>query len=352
MLKSLAALSLFVFLFDAVLPQVVLAAEEGAVTEVVLGVHGGTAGRKSKLSPELEQALRADLIRALEAGYAVLKRPDGSSLDAVEAAVRVLEDSPHFNAGKGAVFTREGRNELDASIMEGKTKRAGAVGFVTTIKNPITAARAVMEKSKHVLLVGEGAEVFARRNQLDIVEPSYFRTERRWQQHLEELQKEKEKVSEATRNQGAQHDAAEHERAHPWSTVGAVALDQAGNLAAGTSTGGTPNKLFGRLGDTPIVGAGTYADNEACAVSGTGHGEYFIRLAVGHDVAALMKYKGMSVADAAADVVLGKLKSAGGDGGIVALDAKGNFAMPYNTEGMYRGYVTRDGRTKVLLFED
>ncbi len=280
----------------------------------------------------------------------IIKR-GGGSLDAVEAAVRVLEDSPHFNAGKGAVFTREGRNELDASIMEGKTKRAGAVGFVTTIKNPITAARAVMEKSKHVLLVGEGAEAFAQRNQLDVVEPAYFRTERRWQQHLEELKKEAD--SEAAKNKSAKYDpAAQRDPEHPWSTVGAVALDQAGNLAAGTSTGGTPNKLFGRLGDTPIVGAGTYADNEACAVSGTGHGEYFIRLAVGHDVAALMKYKGMSVADAAADVVLGKLKSAGGDGGIIALDAKGNFAMPYNTEGMFRGYVTRDGRTKVLLFED
>ncbi len=335
----------------AVLPAMTTSADEGPVRDVVLGIHGGTGMPRREMTPEKDKALRADLARALEAGYAALKTAERSGLDAVEVAIRVLEDSPHFNAGKGAIFTRQGRNELDASIMEGKTKRAGAVGFVTTIKNPISAARAVMEKSKHVLLVGQGAESFAASNGLEIVDPSYFRTEERWRQHERELKKE-----EASRQKDAQARRGGETRsallqAQPWSTVGAVALDQAGNLAAGTSTGGTSNKLFGRLGDSPIIGAGTYADNEACAVSGTGHGEYFIRFAVAHDIAALMKYKGLPVETAAAEVVLRKLKPAGGDGGVIALDAKGNFAMPYNTEGMYRGYVTRDGRITVLLYE-
>jgi beta-aspartyl-peptidase (threonine type) len=299
------------------------------------------------MTPEMDQALRADLRRALDAGYATLQKPGTSGLDAVEAAIRELEDSPHFNAGKGAIFTREGRIELDASIMEGRHKRAGAVGFVTTIKNPISAARAVMEKSKHVLLVGPGAEQFAQETGLEIVPPEYFRTERRWRQHQKELREEAEKAKEAGARDGHALMAEQ-----PWSTVGAVALDAAGNLAAGTSTGGTSNKLFGRLGDSPIVGAGTYADNEACAVSGTGHGEYFIRLAVAYDIGALVKYRGMTVAAAAEEVVHRKLKPAGGDGGVIVLDRHGNFAAPYNTEGLYRGYVTRDGRFTVRLYED
>jgi beta-aspartyl-peptidase (threonine type) len=334
------------------LPSMRASAQQAAVSGVVLGVHGGTGMPRKEMTPEMEKELRADLARAIEAGYAVLKNPAGKSLEAVEAAIRVLEDSPHFNAGKGAVFTREGRVELDASIMEGRAKRAGAVGFVTTIKNPISAARAVMEKSKHVLFVGKGAESFAERSGLEIVDPAYFRTERRWQQHLKELKKEEEKArgrDKVTAGDGEGTGAPA--TAVPWSTVGAVALDGSGDLAAGTSTGGTSNKAFGRLGDSPIIGAGTYADNEACAVSGTGHGEYFIRLAVAHDIAALMKYKRLAVEAAAAEVVMGKLKSAGGEGGVIALDAKGNFAAPYNTEGLYRGYVTRDGQIKVLLYD-
>jgi beta-aspartyl-peptidase (threonine type) len=322
-------------------------ADESPVTDVVLGVHGGTGMKKAKMTPEMDQALRAELRRALEAGYATLNRPQSTGLDAVEAAIRVLEDSPHFNAGKGAVFTREGRNELDASIMEGKTRRAGAVGFVTTIKNPISAARAVMENSKHVLLVGAGADAFAARLGLEIVDPAYFYTQRRWQQHQEELQRE----ADGTKTDNQQSRLA-RSPALPWSTVGAVALDPAGNLAAGTSTGGTSNKLFGRLGDSPIVAAGTYADNDTCAVSGTGHGEFFIRFAVAYDVGALMKYKGLTVESAAAEVIHGKLKPAGGDGGIIALDAQGNFAAPYNTEGMYRGWATREGKFHVRLYEN
>jgi beta-aspartyl-peptidase (threonine type) len=328
----------------AVWPVVATAADDVAVAGVVLGVHGGTGMKKKEMTPEIDKALRADLERALDAGYAILRHKDGNGLDAVEAAIRVLEDSPHFNAGKGAVFTRDGRIELDASIMEGRTKQAGAVGFVTTIKNPISAARAVMEKSKHVLLVGQGAESFAEQAGLEIVDPSYFRTERRWRQHLRELEREADAKSQA----GARGRPAE---VQPWSTVGAVALDSAGNLAAGTSTGGTSNKLHGRLGDSPIVGAGTYADNESCAVSGTGQGEYFIRFAAAYDIGALVKYKGMPIEAAAAEVVHRKLKPAGGEAGVIALDAKGNFAAPYNTEGLYRGYVTRDGQKRVLLYE-
>jgi beta-aspartyl-peptidase (threonine type) len=320
-----------------------IAEEPWSTSNVVIGIHGGTSGKRAELNAETEQALRADLTQALEAGYAALNRSLGSPLDAVEAAIRTMEDSPHFNAGKGAIFTREGRNELDASIMDGKTKAAGAVGFVTTIKNPITAARAVMEKTRHVLLVGPGAEKFAAQEHLEIVPPEYFRTEKRWQQHLKELEEEQRKSKQA------QVDGVERE---PWSTVGAVALDANGNLAAGTSTGGTSNKLFGRLGDSPIVGAGTYADNESCAVSGTGRGEFFIRWAVAFDIGALMKYQGNSLAVAADEVIMHKLKPAGGDGGVVALDSKGNFAAPYNTPGMHRGWVTRDGKIHVRLGDE
>ncbi|HEY2892659.1 MAG TPA: isoaspartyl peptidase/L-asparaginase [Pirellulales bacterium] len=317
------------------------AGKEPAVPQVTLAVHGGIAAEKREMTDELRESLRTDLRRALEAGQAALEKQGGGSLDAVEATIRVLEDSPHFNAGRGAVFTHEGRNELDASIMEGKDKRAGAVASVTILKNPITAARAVMERSKHVLLVGRGAEVFATRAGLEIVDPAYFWTERRWRDIERIWKKEAERNGQAANSTAAQ----------PWSTVGAVALDRAGNLAAGTSTGGMTNKMFGRVGDSPIIGAGTYADNKSCAVSATGHGEYFIRYAVAHDIAALVEYKKLPIEEAAAAVILGKLKPAGGEGGVIALDAHGNLAMPYNAVGMYRGYVTRDGKIVVLLHE-
>ena len=331
----------------AALPAISAMAAELSVPQVVLGIHGGTGEAKKDMTPALEKSLRADLERALVAGYEQLNKPAGNGLDAVEAAIRVLEDSPNFNAGKGAVFTHEGRNELDASIMEGKTLRAGAVAGVTVVKNPITAARAVMEKSKHVLLVGRGAEVFATQAGLEIVDPAYFWTERRWKQIQDVWRKEAEQSGDKGRK--AQQVASP---GHVWGTVGAVALDQAGNLAAGTSTGGMTNKMFGRVGDSPVIGAGTYADNGACAVSATGHGEYFIRYAVAHDIAALVKYKGLGVGAAAAEVVQHKLKAAGGEGGVIALDAQGNFTAPHNTEAMYRGYVTRDGKTHVTLYDE
>ena len=317
--------------------------------KVVLAIHGGTAGDRAELTPDLEKAVREDMRRALEAGYSILKTPGGKALDAVEAAVRVLEDSPHFNAGKGSVFTHEGRNEMDASIMDGSNLKAGAVASVTVIKNPITAARAVMDKTKHVLLIGRGAEVFAAKAGIETVDPAYFWTERRWQQIENVWQREAETRANAGKQSRAGTGPLE---AEPWGTVGAVARDASGNLAAATSTGGRTNKMYGRIGDSPIVGAGTYAENGVCAVSGTGEGEFFIRYAACHDIAALMKYKGLSLTAATTEVIQNKLKPAGGEGGVVAIDASGNFAAPYNTPGLYRGYVTADGQTKVMLYED
>lgn len=306
-------------------------AAERSVPDVVLAIHGGIGLDKKDMTPELSAKIRSELEAALRAGHAVLAK-GGTSLDAVQAAIVPLEDSPLFNAGRGAVFTHEGRNELDASLMEGKTKRAGAVAGVTTVKNPILAARAVMDKSKHVLLIGRGAELFAEGVGVEIVDPEYFFTEDRWQQLLKQLRKDK-----------AQHDHG---------TVGAVALDSGGNLAAGTSTGGMSNKQFGRVGDSPILGAGTYADNAACAVSATGHGEFFIRHVVAHSIVDLMKYKQLPVSKAADEVIQRTLKPDGGEGGVIVLDHRGNFAASYNTEGMYRGYVTGDGRIRVMLYED
>jgi beta-aspartyl-peptidase (threonine type) len=310
------------------------------------------------MTPKLERDLRAGLERGLRSGYEVLKKPDGKSLDAVETAIRALEDDEWFNAGKGAVFTHDGRNELDASIMEGRTKKAGAVASVTNVKNPISAARAVMEKTKHVMLVGRGAEVFAKEASLEIVDPKYFWTQQRWDELQEDLAEER-KAEEKKKGENNKEEkrlekpgaAVPPRRAYAWSTVGAVALDSAGNLAAGTSTGGMSNKRYGRVGDSPIIGAGTYADNRTCAVSCTGHGEFFIRYSVSHDISALIEYKGLEVQKAADEVIRGKLKAVEGEGAAIVLDSKGNFAMSYNTEGLYRGYVTSDGKITVLLYD-
>jgi beta-aspartyl-peptidase (threonine type) len=315
---------------------------EDAIENVVLGIHGGTGRAKADMTPELDRQLRAAMEQALQAGYAELQKPGATSIAAVEAAIRVLEDSPLFNAGRGAVFTHDGRNELDASIMEGKTLAAGAVAGVTRIKNPITAARAVMEKTKHVMLVAEGADKFAEETGLEMVKPEYFRTEERWQQLQKQIEQERRAAGQQT-SQRKQH--------RELGTVGAVALDGRGILAAGTSTGGMSNKRFGRVGDSPIIGAGTYADNASCAVSCTGHGEYFIRYAVSHTIASLMKYEQLSVEKAADKVINQTLKQAGGEGAAIALDAKGNFAMAYNSEGLYRGYITKVGKIKVMLYE-
>jgi L-asparaginase / beta-aspartyl-peptidase len=302
---------------------------------IALAVHGGTGVPKKELTAEAEKLAREDLASAVRAGLEKLKKK-GGGLDAVEAAIRFLEDSPRFNAGKGAVFTREGRNELDASIMEGKQKRAGAVSGVTTVKNPIRAARAVMETTPHVLVAGRGAELVAGAAGLELVDPSYFWTEHRWKALQEFLSKKKA--------------ANEPPPGRQWGTVGSVAVDKDGNLFAGTSTGGMTGKMPGRMGDSPIIGAGTYADNEGCAVSATGHGEYFIRYHVASDINALVKYKAMTVEAAGNEVIHKKVVPAGGEGGVIILDAKGNFAAPFHSDGLYRATIAWDGSVDVQLY--
>jgi len=330
-----------------------------------LVVHGG-AGTilKSRMTPEREAAYRAALTEALQSGHAVLKN-GGSSLDAIEATIKVLEDSPLFNAGKGAVFTSEGTNELDASVMDGATLKAGAVAGVKRIKNPISLARLVMEKSPHVMMVGEGAEIFARQNGIEWIDPKYFYTEERYKQLEEAKRKEKQQTEPASKPDPGKSGPGKPDSAKPdrktgsettddkkFGTVGAVALDRNGNLAAGTSTGGMTNKKFGRVGDAPIIGAGTYANNQTCAVSATGHGEYFIRSVVAHDISALMEYRGLSLKEAADLVVMNKLVKLGGEGGIIAIDKDGNIAMPFNSAGMYRGFIDAGGKVVVEIFKD
>jgi L-asparaginase / beta-aspartyl-peptidase len=309
-----------------------------------LVIHGGAGViTREKLSPELEAEYRATMAAALNAGYAMLER-GGTSLDAVAATIVVLEDSPLFNAGRGAVFTADGTCELDASIMDGHTLAAGAVAGVRHIKNPIRLARDVMEKSGHVLLTGDGAERFATTLGHELVPNEYFQTDRR----REEWEKAKE--AERARQQTTTSLApAPDATAQIWSTVGCVALDRAGHLAAGTSTGGMTNKRWGRVGDSPIIGAGTYAKNATCAVSATGWGEFFIRLSVAHDVSAQIEYRGTPLAEAAA-ATLEKVRQLGATGGLVAIDRAGNVAMPFNTPGMYRGFRLSTGVGAIEIF--
>ena len=316
--------------------------ERDSDQRAVLVIHGGAGTiTRSQLTPELEQSYRNKLTEALETGFAMMRR-GGTSLDAVEATLVVMEDSPLFNAGLGAVFTHQETVELDASIMSGSDRNAGAIAGVRTVKNPIRVARAVMEHSEHVLLVGPGAEQFAKLQGAALVPNSYFHTDHRREQ-LQRL-----KAAEAAPS-GAASPAA---GASKFGTVGAVALDSQGNLAAGTSTGGMTNKRFGRVGDSPIIGAGTWADNDTCAVSATGHGEYFIRLGVAQDIASRMKYQGRSVTRAGDEVIHEALEAIGGTGGVIILDRRGNFATPFNTEGMYRGWVDDQGRITVRIYGD
>jgi beta-aspartyl-peptidase (threonine type) len=310
--------------------------------KIGLVIHGGAGTiEPSKMTPEKEREYRAGLERALAGGYEVLKR-GGSSLDATEAAVRVLEDDPHFNAGCGSVFTSAGTNEMDASIMDGKTLKAGAVGSVQHIKNPITLARLVMEKSPHVMLDCAGAEEFAKANGMELVDQKYFFTQERW----DALQKMKAAEKHRASGAGKSFIITDQDR---HGTVGAVALDKDGNLAAATSTGGTTNKMPGRIGDTPVIGAGTYANNKTCAVSCTGDGEYFIRAAAAHEVSALMKHGGMKLQEAA-QTALDIVKELGGEGGLIAIDKNGGIALPFNTNGMYRGYVDPNGKFVVEIY--
>jgi beta-aspartyl-peptidase (threonine type) len=322
-------------LVPGLLPADSRAAETDAPVAIVIHGGAGTLSRET-MSPEREAAFRARLREAVTAGHAVLTG-GGDSLDAVSTAIRILEDSPLFNAGRGAVFNADGRVELDASIMDGATRRAGAVAAVHRVRHPIDLARAVMERSPHVMLIGEGAERFGENEGFELIDPSWFHTEFRWQQ-----------LEEARRREAAGLDRS---TTAFYSTVGAVALDRQGNLAAGTSTGGMTNKRFGRVGDSPIIGAGTFADNDSCAVSGTGHGEFFIRWVVAYEICRRVA-GGDPVTGAADDVINGVLAEAGGAGGVIAMDRRGDIAMPFNTEGMYRAAVTVDGEVLVRIYDD
>lgn len=305
-------------------------------------MHGG-AGTilKKNMTPEMEAGYRAALQDALEAGVAILEK-GGSALDAVEAATMMIEDNVHFNAGRGAVFTHEGKIEMDAAIMDGRMRVAGAVAGVRHVKNPVTLARAVMERSEHVLMVGAGAEDFARLNNIEFQSEEYFFTEHRWNQLLA--------IREANRTMLDHIDQVPEDK--KFGTGGAVALDKHGNIAAATSTGGMTNKRYGRVGDSPIIGAGTYANNNTCAISCTGHGEYFIRAVVAYDVACLMEYKGLSLKEAADIVVKKKLVDDSGEGGLIAVDPLGNIALPFNTEGMYRA-MQREGEPAFIgIYKD
>lgn len=302
----------------------------------VLVIHGGAGvASRDAVPPADETAIRAELDRALDAGHAVLSA-GGSALDAVTAAVVVLEESPWFNAGRGSVFNAEGRHELDASIMEGHTLRAGAVAGVSTVRNPVRLARAVMEHSGHVMLAAQGAEAFAdTRPDIERVDNAWFGTERRRQQ-----------LREAQECERAERQPADGTY---FGTVGAVALDARGHLAAATSTGGMTNKRYARIGDSPVIGAGTYATG-LCAVSGTGWGEFYLRAVVAHDICARMAYRGDSLAQAAEDVINGEVVRLGGDGGAIAVDRDGNVAMPFNTPGMHRGWIAADGSRGTAVF--
>ncbi|GAA3970642.1 isoaspartyl peptidase/L-asparaginase [Pedobacter ginsengiterrae] len=339
------ALKLFFVLALAVLAINVSAQQK----KYVMVIHGG-AGTilKKNMTPEMEAAYIAVLTQALKAGYAEIQAGK-TSLDAVEATIHVLENDPHFNAGKGAVFTHDGRNELDAAIMDGKTQMAGAVAGVTTVKNPISAARAVMEKSEHVMMVGAGADQFAKEAGLEIVDPKYYWTKERWDGLQQAI---KEDSTKAVLDHGSKKSELLGSKNHDYKfgTVGCVALDKAGNLAAGTSTGGMTNKKYGRVGDAPIIGSGTYCNNETAGISCTGWGEFYIRNVVAKTISDLMEYKGLSVVEAS-KIALDKVGKMGGDGGLIALDKKGNVAMPFNTEGMYRGAITADGKIEVSIYK-
>jgi len=345
MMRVISAVSASAFMLGLAVagaPQSI--AQEDARMGYSLVIHGGAGTiTRDNMTDEREAAYTAALTAALKAGQTVLA-DGGTALDAVVASIQVMEDSPLFNAGVGAVFTNAGRNELDASIMDGRTLDAGAVTGVTRVKSPIALARAVMEQSPHVMLAQEGAEEFARSVGIDIVSPLHFWTENRFRQ-LRAVQARDESATFLDHDLGPD--------AEKFGTVGAVALDSDGNLAAATSTGGMANKMWGRIGDSPVIGGGTYAGNKSCGVSGTGHGEYFIRYTVAREICALMEYTGATLQEAADEVVQNRLVDAGGGGGVIALDHAGNVAYSFNTEGMYRGHVTSQAPEPVIgIYKD
>ncbi len=311
-------------------------------------LHGG-AGTilKENMSDSLEAAYKEVLERAIQTGHNILEN-DGASLEAIAATIKVMEDSPLFNAGKGAVFTHQETNELDASVMVGNTQEAGAVSGVTRVKNPIDLAIKVMTDSPHVMLSGEGAEQFASEQGIEMVDPSYFYTENRFQS----LQRIKDYEKTQLDHDGKTAAIDPYIKDSKFGTVGAAALDKHGNLAAGTSTGGMTNKKWNRIGDAPIIGAGTYANNATCAVSSTGWGEFFIRAVVAHDISALMEYKGLSLKEAAEEVIQKKVPALGGDGGIIAIDKDGNIVAEFNTTGMYRASMNAKGEMTIGIYKE
>ena len=305
--------------------------------EYVIVIHGGAGViKKENMTVAKETAYIQKLNEALDIGNESLKK-GGTAIETVIAVIKIMEDSPLFNSGKGAVFTHDGKNELDASIMDGKTLNAGAASGVSNVKNPIELAYKIMVNSKHVMLSSEGASQFAKEQGLEIVDPKYFYTESRWKSLQNVLEREKKKLENEKEKHG---------------TVGCVVLDKYGNLAAGTSTGGMTNKQYGRIGDSPVIGAGTYANNATCAVSCTGHGEFFIRYVVAYSISALMEYKNLSVQDAGNEIINNKLKAVGGTGGLISVDKNGNIAMPFNTPGMFRGFLKSTGEKEVLIYKD
>jgi beta-aspartyl-peptidase (threonine type) len=319
-------------------------------------LHGGAGViERATMDPKSEAAYRTSLSEAIGAGAKVLEG-GGSSLDAVEASIRILEDDPLFNAGRGAVFTAEGKNELDAAIMDGSNLNAGAVAGVTHTRHPISLARAVMEKSPHVMLIGAGADAFAAEEGLEQVDPSFFFTERRWQSFVRGLKKEGRPIP--PRPAGAPPaplepvSELEPPDAHKYGTVGVVALDKHGDIAAGTSTGGTQAKKWGRVGDSPVIGAGTYASNQSCAVSATGTGEYFIRLGVAREVCNLVYFKGLPLQQAADQVIHKELEALHGDGGVIAITPDGQLAWSFNTPGMYRAKIAEGGKLEIAIYGD
>ncbi len=324
--------------------------DRGPDERIVLAIHGGAGViARETLPADVEAAVRRDLADALTAGGQALLRPGGTSLDGVEQAVRVLEDSPVFNAGRGSVFTRERTIELDAAIMCGQTLRAGALAGVTSLKNPISAARTVMERCEHVLMIGAAADRWCAEHGAEVVPPEYFHTPNRLLELEEKLLAAAKTGSEIEPRTSS---IAALTQDHRFGTVGAVALDRAGNLAAGTSTGGRSMKRSGRVGDSPLIGAGTYADNASCAISATGDGEFFIRVCCARTIAALVEYQGLSLQRAGEEVLFRKIQPLGGAGGVIILNRRGEAAFPFSTLGMYRGFLTADGRIDVQIYRE
>ena len=313
-----------------------------------IAIHGGAGNLvKMNLTPQEQEAYKLVLDSALTAGDEIL-RAGGSAIDAVESAIKIMEDCPLFNAGRGSVYTHEGYNEMDAAIMDGSNLECGAVAGVRHIKNPISAARSVMEKSEFILLKSEGAEAFATEQGIEIADSSYFFTQHRWDQLQEAIEDDKTELDHSGKKSASKPDHREEK----YGTVGCVALDKNGNLAAGTSTGGLTNKRYGRIGDSPLIGSGTYADNSTCAVSCTGKGEDFIRLNVAHDIASMIRYQNTTLQSACDSVIMGKLKSIKGRGGCIAIDNQGKIAMPFTTSGMFRGCIDAEGKKQILLYAE